>query len=134
MALICFNKGAQEILTRALNKGATGDVKLMLYKTNTALTETYAMGDATVADFTGYSTVTLSGASWTITDADPSSASYAKQTFTSSAGSQNQDIYGYIVTNSGGTIALWGETFTDGPYNIANVGDKIECTVVFTLD
>jgi len=134
MALICFNKGAQEILTRALNKGATGDVKLMLYKTNTALTETYAMGDATVADFTGYSTVTLTGASWTITDADPSSASYAKQTFTSTAGSQNQNVYGYVVTNSAGTIALWGETFSDGPYNIANNGDKIEVTPVFTLD
>ena len=134
MALICFNKGAQEILTRALNKGATGDVKLKLYKSNTTLSETTAIGDLTIADFTGYADATLSGASWTITDADPSSASYAKQTFTSSAGSQNQAVYGYVVTNSGGTIALWGETFSDGPYTIVNIGDKIEVTPVFTLD
>ena len=134
MALICFNKGAQEILTRALNKGATGDVKLNLYKSNTTLSETTAIGDLTLADFTGYSAATLSGASWTVTDADPSSASYAKQTFTSSAGSQNQAVYGYVVTNSAGTIALWGETFTDGPYTIVNNGDKIEVTPVFTLD
>ena len=134
MALICFNKGAQEILTRALNKGATGDVKLKLYKSNTTLSETTAIADLTIADFTGYADATLSGASWTITDADPSSASYAKQTFTSSAGSQNQAVYGYVVTNSGGTIALWGETFSDGPYTIVNIGDKIEVTPVFTLD
>ena len=69
-----------------------------------------------------------------MTDADPSEASYAKQTFTSSAGSQNQDVYGYYVTNSGGTILLWIEAFSDGPYNVANNGDKIEVTPKFTLD
>ena len=134
MALICFNKGAQEILTRALNKGATGDVKLLLYKSNTTLTEATAYADLTIADFTGYADATLTGASWTITDADPSVSSYAKVTFTSSAGSQNQNVYGYVVTNSAKTIALWGETFTDGPYNIANNGDKIEVTLSFSLD
>src|SRR5574343_1237464 len=115
MALICFNKGAQEILTRALNKGATGDVKLKLYKSNTTLSETTAIADLTEADFTGYSEATLTGASWTITDADPSSASYAKQTFTSSAVSQNQSDYGYVVTNSAVTIVMRGETFRDCP-------------------
>jgi len=134
MALICFNKGAQEILTRALNKGATGDVKLCLYTSNTTLSETTAIADLTLATWTGYGAITLTGASWAITDADPSSASYAKQTFTSTAGSQNVNNYGYVVTNSAGTIALWGETFSDGPYNIANNGDKIEVTPVFTLD
>lgn len=134
MSLICFNKGAQEILTRALNKGATGDLKLKLYKSNTTLTEATAIADLTLADFTGYADITLTGASWGITDADPSVASYAQQTFTSSAGSQNQPVYGYVVTNSGGTIALWGETFSDGPYTIVNNGDVIKVTPTFSLD
>jgi hypothetical protein len=43
-------------------------------------------------------------------------------------------VYGYVVTNSAGTIALWGETFTDGPYTIVNNGDLIKVTPVFTLD
>jgi hypothetical protein len=134
MALITFNKGAQEIAKRALNFSATGDVKLKLYSSNTTLAETTAIGDLTIATFTGYADITLTGASWTVTDADPASASYAQQTFTSSAGSQNQSIYGYVVTNSGGTIALWGETFTDGPYVIVNNGDLIKVTPVWTLD
>lgn len=134
MALICFNKGAQELLTRALNKGATGDVVLKLYKSNTTLAETTAIADLTLADFTGYSAITLTGASWSVTDADPSVASYAQQTFTSSAGSQNQPVYGYVVTNAGGTIALWGETFSDGPYTIVNNGDVIRVTPSFSLD
>jgi hypothetical protein len=134
MALITFNAGAQEIARRALNYSATGDVVLKLFKSATTLAETTVIGDLTLADFTGYAAITLTGASWTVTSADPASASYAQQTFTSSAGSQNQDVYGYVVTNSGGTIALWGETFSDGPYNIVNNGDLIKVTPVWTLD
>ncbi len=134
MALITPNAGAQEIAKRALNFSATGDVKLKLYSSNTTLSETTVVGDLTEATFTGYSAVTLTGASWTVTSADPASASYAQQTFTSSAGSQNQNIYGYYVTNSGGTILLWAETFSDGPYNIVNNGDLIKVTPVWTLD
>jgi hypothetical protein len=134
MALITFNAGAQEIARRALNYSATGDVKLKLYQSNTTLSETTVIGDLTIATWTGYADITLTGASWTVTSADPASASYAKQTFTSSAGSQSQANYGYVVTNSAGTIALWGETFSDGPYTIVNNGDKIEVTPVWTLD
>jgi hypothetical protein len=134
MALICFNKGAQELLTRALNKGPTADLQIQLYKSNTTLSETTELADLTLADSTGYSAAPLIGVLWTITDADPSSASYDEQSFTSSAGSQNQDVYGYVVTDALSTVAIWGETFTDGPYNIVNDGDVIRVTPFFTLD
>lgn len=134
MALITPNAGAQELARRALNYSATGDVKLKLYTSNTTLTESTVIGDLTIASWTGYADITMTGASWTVTLADPASASYAKQTFTSTAGSQNVNNYGYAVTNSAGTILLWAETFSDGPYNIANNGDKIEVTPVWTLD
>lgn len=134
MALIHPNEGAQEALSRWLNKSATGNVVLKLFKSNTTPGETDTVATYTEADFTGYSAITLTGANWTITNADPASASYAKQTFTSSAGSQNQNVYGYYVTNAGGTVLMWAERFTDGPYNIANNGDKIEVTPVFTQD
>ena len=134
MALTVMNKGAQEMLKRALNYSATGNVVLKLYKNNVTIAETSAVADFTEADFTGYSAATLTGSSFTVTDADPSEASYAVQEFTSSAGSQNQDVYGYYVTNGAGTIALWAEAFSDGPYNIANNGDKIQVTLKLTLD
>jgi hypothetical protein len=134
MALVVPNEGAQELLRRGLNYSATGNVVLRLFKSNTTPAETDTVATYTEADFTGYASVTLTGASWTVTNADPASASYAKQTFTSSAGSQNQNVYGYYATNAAGTVLLWAERFSDGPYNIANNGDKIEVTPVVTLD
>lgn len=134
MALVCVNVGAQEILRRALNYSATGDVKLKLFQSNTTPGETDTTATYTEATFTGYAEKTLTGASWTVTNADPSEASYAAQTYTSSAGSQNQSVYGYYVTNSAGTVLLWAERFTDGPYTIVNNGDTITVTPKFTLD
>ena len=134
MALVAPNVGVQEILRRALNYSATGDVKLKLYQSNTTPGETDTTSTYTEATFTGYAEKTLTGASWTVTNADPSEASYAEQTFTSSAGSQNQAVYGYYVTNSAGTVLLWAERFTDGPYTIVNNGDAIKVTPKITLD
>jgi len=54
-------------------------------------------------------------------------------TFTSTAGSQNQNIYGYYVTRATGPEVVFAELFTDGPYNIANNGDAIKITLNFTM-
>ena len=134
MALVAPNVGVQEILRRALNYSATGNVVLRLYSSNTTPGETDTTATYTEATFTGYSAITLTGASWTVTNADPSVASYAEQTFTSSAGSQNQAIYGYYVTNAAGTVLMRAERFTDGPYTIVNNGDAIKVTPQITLD
>ena len=134
MPLVHPNVGAQEALSRWLNKSATGDVKLKLYQSNTTPGETDTVATYTQATFTGYAAITLTGASWTVTNADPASASYAQQSFTSSAGAQNQNVYGYFVTNSADTVLLWAERFTDGPYNVVNNGDVVKVTPVFTQD
>ena len=87
----------------------------------------------TEATFTGYSAASLTAGSWTITAGDPSTAAYPQVTFTSSAGSQNQNIYGYYVTRATGPEVVFAELFTDGPYNIANNGDAIKVTLNFTM-
>lgn len=134
MALNCPNVGAQEILRRALNYSATGDVVLKLYQNDVTPGESDTTSTYTEATWTGYSAKTLTGGSWTVTSADPSEASYAQQTYTSTAGSQNQNNYGYYVTNAGGTVLLWAERFTSAPYTIVNNGDTISVTPKFTLD
>lgn len=134
MALLAPNVGVQEILRRALNYSATGDVILKLYQSNTTPAEGDTTATYTEATWTGYSAKTLTGASWTVTNADPAEASYAQQTYTSTAGSQNQANYGYYVTNGAGTVLLWAERFTDGPYTIVNNGDTISVTPKITLD
>lgn len=62
MALVLFTKGAQLIMSRALNKSATGDLRLKLFKSNTTLTTATAIGDLTLADFTGYAYIGSGGA------------------------------------------------------------------------
>jgi hypothetical protein len=134
MTLLAPNVGVQEILKRALNFSATGDVKLHLFQNDYTPVEGSTVANLTEATWTGYAIKTLTGASWTVTNADPSEASYAIQTFTSSAGSQNQANYGYYITDSANSILLWAERFTDGPYTIVNNGDTISVTPKITLD
>lgn len=134
MALNSPNVGNQEILKRAFNVSAAGDLKLKLYSNDVTPGETDTVATYTETDFTGYAAIDLPGTGCTVTNADPSEASWAAKTFTSSAGSQNKNCYGYYVTNSAGTILMWAERFTSPPYNIVNNGDTITVTPKYTLD
>jgi hypothetical protein len=135
MALVVPNGGEVIALSYLVNKVATPEnLVLCLYKSNTTPGETDVLGTYTEADFTGYSRITLTGASWTVTGGAPSSASYAEQTFTSTAGSQNQDVYGYYLKRLGTGDLVYAERFSDGPYHIANNGDAIKVTPAITGD
>lgn len=135
MALLVPNNGEGDALQYFVNKDTPENLILRLFQSNTTPAETDTTATYTEADFTGYSAATLTGASWgTPSEGAPSSIAYAQQTFESSAGSQNQDVYGYYMTRTtSGRIAL-AERFTDGPYNIANDGDAIKVTPTITAD
>jgi hypothetical protein len=124
MALVVCD-GGELIALKALvnNTAQSTNLTLKLYKSDTTPGNTDTAGTYTEADFTGYSAATLTGASWVVTG---NPVTYAKQTFTSSAGSQNQNVYGYFIV--AGAALIYSERFSDGPYNIANDGDKIEVT------
>lgn len=122
------------MLEALVNKTAPQTLVLKLFKSNTTPAETHTEADYTEADFTGYSSISLTGASWTISGTSPSQAAYAEQTFTSSAGSQNQNVYGYYIVQSTSGKLVWAERFSNGPYNIANSGDQIKVTPIFTQD
>lgn len=77
---------------------------LRLFKSNTTPGASTVYGHFTWADFTGYSAITLTGASWTTSAADPSLAEYAQQAFTSTT-STPQTIYGWAITR--GTSKVW---------------------------
>ena len=105
----------------------------MLFRSTTP-SESTTEASLTEANFTGYAAITLTAASWTYTSGDPSSIAYAQQTFTSSAGSQSQPVYGYYVTQVTSGKLVWVERFTDGPYTIVNNGDTIKVTLNFTQE
>ena len=133
MALVLPNHGEGDMLAALVAKAPAENLVLRLFKSDTTPGETDTAETYTEADFTGYSALTLTPASWTITEGAPSNAAYPQVTFTSSA-SQSQNIYGYYLTRvTSGRIA-WAERFADGPYAIVNAGDAIKVSAVVTGD
>ena len=134
MALLTPNQGEEIALAALLNKTAPQDLDLCLFKNDYTPVEGTTEANVTAADFTGYAVIQLTAASWTITPGAPTSAAYAQQTFTSSAGSQNQPIYGYYIKQRTSGKLVWAERFSDGPYTITNNGDNIKITPTITCD
>ncbi len=134
MTLLVPNAGEEDTLEALVNKTAATDLVLKLFKSNTTPAETDVAGDYTEADFTGYSSITLTGANWVITPGAPSNAAYAQQTFESSADQAAQSIYGYFMVRATTGVLAWAEVFPAGPYPISNNGDSIKVTPAITLD
>ena len=134
MALLVPDVGEAYMLKALLNHTAATAPILKLFQSNTTPAETDTNATYTVATWTGYSDITCTGASWTISGTAPTQAAYAQQTFTSTAGSQSQNNYGYYIIATTSSTLLWAERFSDGPYQIVNNGDAIKVTPQITLD
>jgi len=111
MALLSNAAGEGQLLTDILTNASTW--KLRLYSNNYTPTNSDTVSNYTEATFTGYSAITLtrsvSGSTWTITSSSsPASASYPAQTFSATSA---QTIYGYYITDSGGTKVIYAEKF-----------------------
>lgn len=132
MALVLPDQGEVIVLSLLVNKTSSisqENLKLRLYKSNTTPSESHTESDYTVADFTGYADATLTGSSWTVASSGGvTTAEYPQVTFTSSANSQNQSIYGYYVVQASSGKLVYAERFSDGPYVINNDQDAIRVT------
>jgi hypothetical protein len=135
MALLVPNVGEGRMLKAIVNHTAPENLRLRLFQSNTTPAEGHTAASYTEATFTGYPAtgLLLTGASWTITEGDPSYATYAQQPFDSSADQASQSIYGYYVTQTTSGILMWAEVFGGGPYNIVNNGDSIKVTPYLEL-
>ena len=134
MALVLPNQGEVIALEALVAKTAGQNLILKLYKNDITPGETDTETTYTVANFTGYSDQTLTASSWTTTPGAPSDVTYPQCTFTSTAGSQNQPIYGYYLVQVTSGKLVWAERFSDGPYTIVNSGDAIKVTPKITAD
>jgi hypothetical protein len=137
MALLVPNVGEDKMIKLIVNgttAASTGEcLMLRLFSSNTTPTSTMTLLDYTEAAFTGYASVTMSSGSWTITPGAPTSATQtAATTFTCSA-TTSVSVYGYYLSQEFSSILMWSERFSDGPYTIANSGDKIIITPTLTL-
>lgn len=145
MAFVISNEGEKLLLEAALGKVAAGNLKLRLYTNNYTPTQT-----DTVASYTemgavqGYSLITLATGTWAsavagtgsgLLLANHASIGYAQQTFTASGAGGAQTVFGYFVTDNGGTILLGGEKFaTSKSYAIAGDAIKITPQVILSTE
>lgn len=107
------------------------DLELGLF-TNSAPDETITHATITEPTGTGYARITLTDASWSVTN---DVASYAQQTFTGGAGGWTGSIQGYFICtkSAGGTKRLlYVEVDGNGPYTIAE-NDTYKITPNITI-
>jgi hypothetical protein len=104
------------------------DVVLKLYSNDYTPDEDSASTDfVELTSGNGYSSQTLTGASWIVNGKSVSYPTH-KWTFTASKG----NIYGYYVVTSTSNVVLFSERFPSAPYNVANNGDNISVTLNLT--
>jgi hypothetical protein len=108
---------------------ALGD-KLHLFTNDATPLEATVLAGLTECDVAGYAATTLS-APTVATVGDVTTATYSQQTFTFTAATT---VYGYYLTDNGGTKLLWAERFTDGPYRIPSGGGEIKVTPKIAVD
>lgn len=119
-------KFSLDTLAAALNAGTA---KLRLFKNNHTPDEADDISDYTEADFSGYAAATIGA--W-------NAATYAgglanveattAQTFTNSTGAVGNDVYGYYVTDSAGTVLYYAQRANSPPLSLQLAGEAVTIT------
>ena len=125
MALNFPDVGENLALEMITNKTAPQNLVLKLYKNNITPSDADTAATYTEADFTGYSAITLTGASWGA--ASGGTIAYAQQTFTCS-GASSDSIYGYFVIQTTSTVLLYSERDASAPFTVTVSGDAVKVT------
>jgi len=132
MALLVPITGENVVLENIVNRTAPQNLVLRLFQNNITPADTDTAGTYTESNFTGYSSITLTGASWNA--ASSGSIAYsAQQTFTCS-GASSQNVYGYYITQVTSGILMWAERDGSAPFAIANSGDAVKITPAITAE
>lgn len=130
MALNVPDEGENYALEAFVGKTAATAPILCLFQSNTTPADTDTVATYTESNFTGYSSITITGASWNA--ASGGSIAYsAQQTFTCS-GASSQNVYGYFVKSTTSSKLLWSERDASAPFAIANSGDAVKITPTIT--
>lgn len=131
MAFIVPNVSEVRLLEFIVNKSSPSNWILHLYTNSVTLTESTVLANLTEATQAGYASISLTGASWTITTlSGVTTASFAEQFFTFSVAAT---IEGYYITDSSSNL-LCVEKFSNGPYTLPSGGGQIGITLNVSLD
>lgn len=135
MTVIVVNQAEEAWLDLILAVNYT----LRLYRNNvtSGLTpdqiEALTESSFTEANFSGYAAAALTGGAWVSTQGNPSTGTYAEQTFTRNSSGTAQLIYGYYLTKTTGGALQYFEQFP-APVSIEFNGDALKVSPRITLD
>jgi len=124
--LVVPHEGEVLLLSFAVNKIPSANLKLHLYTNNLDPGENTVLASLTEALATGYAEKVLPSTDWTVsTVGEVTTASHLITTFTFEKASTD---YGYFVTNGIGTKIAWLERFSDAPHVIPSGGGTEKIT------
>lgn len=114
------------------------NLSLRLFKNNITPADSDVAGTYTVADFTGYSNVTLtssqSGSTWPVPTTSSNKGTATYQTTATWTATSDQTVYGwYMLFASSGTIAA-SQAFGAGKPLIGASSDQLSIVPRFQLD
>jgi hypothetical protein len=131
MAITAPNQGENLMIQYIINKLAPADIVLRLFVNDEVIDDNTVAADLTESTDVAYSSVTLVGATWTITQAGGDTvATYPDQVFNFD---DAESVYGYYVTDQANGHILWGERFAAAPFNIPASGGTITLTPKLSL-
>jgi len=128
MALNFPDVGENLALEAVVGKTNATALTVRLYKSNTTPSDSDTAATYTESTFTGYNATTqgaLTAGTWGA--ASGGTITYGAQLTYTCSGASAESVYGYYVTNAGGTL-LYSERDASAPFAIANSGDAVKLT------
>lgn len=134
MALLVTNSGESITLGYLVNKtGSTENLVYRLFTNNITPSETDTTATYTEAAGGGYTALTTTGATWTITLGNPTSATYPQLSYNFTGPlNASASVYGYFVTRASSGDLVLAETFSS--FTPTTNGDSIKLTPQITAE
>lgn len=132
MSLVVPNLSEVQMLEYILNIASPVDLDIKLYVNDVIPSETDTVTTYTEASGFSYAAIELTPGNWSISPGSPSLAEHSQVEWTFSGALGN--VYGYFIVRRTDNVLLWAERFTNGPYPINTINDKIRITPRLSLE
>ncbi len=110
--------------------------RMHLFSNNYTPAANSIVSSFTEAAFSGYAQKTIAAGDWTTPVDDGAGRAISfnlAQTWANSTGAVGNDIYGYFMTDAGGTNLVWAERLASVPVDMNTAGKTLSIQPVFTL-
>lgn len=132
MALVTTTEGEVQILNVLFGKTAAETLSVRLFVNDYIPVEASTLSSFVEASTYGYTPLTVSASSWTLTAGDPTYGTTPELMFPFSGPAGN--MYGYFVVGTTSGKVYWAERFGNGPINIQNVNDRAIVPLKYGLE